>query len=239
VEKIRQFRQTTVLGEIVYRQRAVMGNAIAFLGFIIIYLDPHASVTMMRLLVGAFIGMVGFALRIWASSYQWHNIAAPLPDARVGLITAGPYAYMRHPIYLSMILLTGGAFIIFGSWLAAILVVILTLVLSLWQARYEECFLVEQYGAQALGYHKHLPRLFPKLWDPYPIRNGTFSVVQGLKYDVGPLSAFLCFIAVMAIITFYQVPTLQVTLVVLVSSVILSFFLTSIVRHAFRQDFTR
>lgn len=227
------------LREVIYRHRVLVGNAIAFIGFLVIWLDPYAAVTLARLMSGSIIGLAGFALRIWASSYQWPNIARDLPDARTGLITAGPYAYMRHPIYLGLLLFITGAFVGFGSWLAAAVVFLPTLLLNLWQARYEETFLVLKYGEEARRYQKHLPLMLPKFWDPFPERRGAFSLGQGIKYDIGPLSSFLCFVAVMLIILAYRVPTLPLTLLVLVGSVVFSFFLTWLVRVIFKQEFAR
>ncbi len=225
--------------EFVYRRRVVLGNLIAFFGFLVVWADPFASMTVPSLVLGGLIGTLGFALRIWASSYQWHNIANPLPSARTGLITAGPYAYVRHPIYLSMLLLTTGVFVAFGSWLAAALVVIVTLLLNLWQASYEDAYLREQYGPEAQRYQEHVMALIPKVWDPYPVRSGTFSLAQGLKHDVGPLSAFVCFILTMVVVTLYQRPTLARVLVVLIASVLFSFLLTWLVRLIFKGEFAR
>jgi protein-S-isoprenylcysteine O-methyltransferase Ste14 len=230
-------RQPEGLREYIYRHRVLVGNIIAFLGFLIIWIDPYAGVTMPRLITGSLIGLVGFWIRIWASSYQWPNIARDLPDARTGLITAGPYAYMRHPIYVGLLLFTTGAFVGFGSWLAAVFVFVPTLILNLWQARYEESFLVQMHGEEAIRYQKHLPLMLPKVWDPYPDRRGHFSLAQGIKYDIGPLSSFVCFVVVMLIITSKEIPTLSLTLVVLVGSVLFSFFLTWLVRFIFKQEF--
>lgn len=225
------------LRELAYRLRVVIGNIIAFLGFIAVWLDPYAAITIPRLLLGGLIGMGGFSLRIWAASYQWPNIAKPLPDAQTGLITAGPYAYMRHPIYVSMFLLTAGAFVTFGSWLAAVCVAVPTLLVNMWQADYEDAFLHRLYGAAARDYQRHVARFFPKVWAPYPIRHGRFSLAQGLKYDIGPLSAFVCFIPGMIAVSLYQEPTLFTTLGVLVGAVLVSFFLTWLIRRAFRLEF--
>ena len=235
----RDIQKPEGLSEWVYRHRVLVGNMIAFFGFLIIWIDPYAAVTMSRLITGSLIGLAGFTLRIWASSYQWPNIAQDLPDARTGLITAGPYAYMRHPIYLGLLLFITGAFVGFGSWLAAIVVFVPTLVLNLWQAKYEEAFLVETYGDEAKRYQKHLPLLLPKVWNPYPDRRGAFSLAQGIKYDIGPLSSFLCFVITMLIIISYQTPTLPITLLVLVGSILFSFFLTWLVRFIFKQEFAR
>jgi len=234
VDKTQQFQKTTGLSDTIYRYRAIWGNLITFCGFGVVWLDPNANVTIPRLVAGGLIGTAGFMLRIWASGYQWHNIARPSPDARTGLITAGPYAYLRHPIYLGMLLLTVGVFLAFGSWLAAVLVLIPTFMLNLWQANYEQAFLIDKFGDEARRYCAQVPRFWPKVWAPYAIRNGTFSLTQGLKYDIGPLSAFVCFIVALSAVTLYRPPTLPVVLLVLVGSVILSFGLVWLVRRAFK-----
>lgn len=227
------------LERLCYQRRVVLGNLIAFVGFIVILIDPYARITPRRLAVGALIGLLGFSLRIWASSYQWHNIASAMPESRTGLITAGPYAWMRHPIYVSMILLTCGIFIAFGSWVAAIVTGIPTLILNYWQARFEEKFLIARYGETAEAYRKHLWLFFPKFWNPYPHRQGRFSLAQGIKFDIGPLSAFVCFIILMLVTSAYMKLDLMVTLVALIVAVLLSFIFTFITRKLFNREFSQ
>jgi len=221
----------------IYRKRALVGNVIVFIGFAAILVDPYAGITVGRLTIGLTVGLLGFALRIWASSYQWHNIARPLPDARTGLITAGPYSFMRHPIYSSMLLLTAGIFLAFGSWIAAVVAITPTVFLNYWQAKYEESFLVERYGSEAQRYQRHLPIFIPKIWDPFPVKNGTFSFSQGIKHDIGPLSAFVCFGLLMIFVAVRQKATLAATLLVLIVSVLFSFLLTWLIRKIFKQEF--
>ena len=227
------------LSQLCYQRRVVLGNAIAFAGFVAILFDRNASIAPNRLLAGALIGLLGFSLRIWASSYQWHNIARSLPESRTGLITAGPYALMRHPIYAGMILLTAGIFIAFGSWLAVAIAVIPTVLLNYWQAWFEDQFLLERYGRSAEKYRKHLWRFFPKFWKPYPIRQGEFSIAQGIKFDIGPLSAFVCFIVFMLISSAYRKPDLIMTLGALIVAVLLSFLFTLLIRRLFNREFSQ
>ena len=222
-----------------YQRRVVLGNVIAFAGFVAVLFDRNASIDASRLLAGASIGLLGFSLRIWASSYQWHNIARALPESRTGLITAGPYALMRHPIYVGMILLTAGIFIAFGSWLAVVLALIPTILINYWQAWYEDRFLLERYGRSAETYRKHLWRFFPKFWNPYPVRQGEFSLAQGIKFDIGPLSAFVCFIAFMLVSSAYRKPDLTMTLGALIVAVLLSFLFTLLTRRLFNREFSQ
>jgi protein-S-isoprenylcysteine O-methyltransferase Ste14 len=227
------------LSRFCYQRRVVLGNLIAFAGFVVVLLDRNASIAPNRLLTGAFVGLLGFSLRIWASSYQWHNISRALPESRTGLITAGPYALMRHPIYVGMILLTAGIFVAFGSWLAVIVAVIPTILLNYWQAHYEDQFLLERHGRSAEAYRKHLWRFFPKFWNPYPIRQGKFSIAQGIKFDIGPLSAFVCFIVFMLVSSAYRKPDLTTTLGALILAVLLSFLFTLLTRRLFDREFSQ
>ena len=227
---------TPTLQEKLYQSRVIVGIIIAFFGFVIVFIDPYAQITIARLLAGALVGSAGFGLRIWAPSYQWPNIATAQPDSRTGLLTAGPYAYLRHPIYLSMFLLTIGAFLAFGSWIAALVTVVPTYFVNWWQARYEERFLVEKYGREATEYQQHLPMFIPNPFKPYPVRNGQFSLAKGIKHDIGPLSAFVCFIILMLGVTLIQPPTLPITLGILVGSILLSFVLVWLVRRIFRHE---
>jgi len=227
------------LSQYCYQRRVVLGNVIAFAGFVAVLFDGNARINSSRLLAGALIGLLGFSLRIWASSYQWHNIARALPESRTGLITAGPYALMRHPIYVGMILLTAGIFIAFGSWLAVVVALIPTILLNYWQARYEDRFLVERYGRSAEAYRKHLWRFFPKFWNPYPVRQGEVSLTQGIKFDIGPLSAFVCFIAFMLVSSAFRKPDLTMTLGALIVAVLLSFLFTLLTRRLFNREFSQ
>ena len=55
---------------------------------------------MMRSLVaGAFVGVVGLAMRAWAAGYLRKHEA---------LATSGPYAFTRNPLYFGSVILAAG-----------------------------------------------------------------------------------------------------------------------------------
>lgn len=174
-----------------YRQRAIWGNVFALFGLIIVLADAQIHLTSFRLFVGFFIALIGCGLRIWASGYIWTNIDQPLPAAQLGLITAGPYAYVRNPIYLGAILMISGLYISFGSWIAALVAIIPTIFMHSWHIKYEEQFMVRQFGDTFFAYKSKIPALIPNIWEPYQSNHGEFHLAQGLKHDIGPISSFV------------------------------------------------
>lgn len=79
------------------------------------------------------------------------------------LVTTGPYRYLRHPRYLCIIFFTLGIALIFRSWLALLLVAMLTVAL-LWRIHDEEALLHEAFGAEWEAYARRTARLIPPIY---------------------------------------------------------------------------
>ena len=88
------------------------------------------------------------------------------------LVTTGPYAYVRNPLYLGNFLLTLGA--TFISELLWMLPVVITLYLLQYVpiVLWEEQVLSERFGAQYAAYCRDVPRWIPR-WRPHPSRAAT------------------------------------------------------------------
>ncbi len=122
--------------------------------------------------------MLGMALRLWANGYTGHqrvNRSSGEGSGKAGrLITAGPYAYVRHPLYLGSFLIGSGFFIIVGSWwlglagLAALFWAYRSKVSEEENVLASECPL--QYGA----YRESVPA-FLSAWRRYGQRFGRWS----------------------------------------------------------------
>jgi hypothetical protein len=98
--------------------------------------------------------VVGHALRIWGSGYL---------DKLNELITAGPFAHTRNPLYAgSFLLLCGYAFMAWRLDVAAIMMMLFALFHG-GAILYEEQLLRERFGDSFTEYCKHVPRIFPKL----------------------------------------------------------------------------
>jgi protein-S-isoprenylcysteine O-methyltransferase Ste14 len=76
------------------------------------------------------------------------------------VITTGVFSIVRHPIYLSLILLYLG-FILLSLSLLSVLVWILIIVFYYMISRYEEKLLIQRFGSAYEEYKKKVPMLLP------------------------------------------------------------------------------
>lgn len=97
--------------------------------------------------------VAGHAVRIWGSGYL---------NKLNELITAGPFAHTRNPLYIgSFLLLCGYALMAWRLDVAAIMLVLFVLFHG-GAIRYEEQLLRERFGDSFDDYCKQVPRIFPK-----------------------------------------------------------------------------
>src|SRR3989338_4208046 len=93
-----------------------------------------AAPTETSLRFGVLFVLLGEALRLWANGYVGHvkvNWTQKRPnEPRVGqLVTGGPYAYVRHPLYLGTFLIGTGFCITVGNvWVGLVALVFFLLV---------------------------------------------------------------------------------------------------------------
>ena len=112
--------------------------------------------------MGALIVAIGEAIRLWAV----HHIGAisRTRSDRLGpLVSSGPFALIRNPLYVGNILLwTGFAVSAQLVWLAPIIVVLLTLEYHA-IVRWEEGLLAQRIGEPYSQYAAKVPRWLPSL----------------------------------------------------------------------------
>ncbi|MBI4355761.1 MAG: isoprenylcysteine carboxylmethyltransferase family protein [Candidatus Omnitrophica bacterium] len=125
-----------------------------------------ARTTETRLSVGVGLALLGLLIRLWANGYVGHvkvNWTEPQRgEAKIGrLITAGPYAHVRHPLYLGTLLIGLSLWVIVGRfWLG---VVGITLFLIIYRRKMdEEDVTLQREGGEAFGqYQRTVPRWLP------------------------------------------------------------------------------
>lgn len=107
---------------------------------------PNAS---WLVLPGLVLTLAGMALAFWARIYLGRNWGPPA-TMRVGheLVTSGPYAYIRHPIYWGMGVALLGTALAIGNVLV-LLIAVVAILRFWWAARAENALLVRQFGEQA------------------------------------------------------------------------------------------
>jgi protein-S-isoprenylcysteine O-methyltransferase Ste14 len=109
---------------------------------------------------------LGGGLRAWGAGHLVKNDR---------LTTTGPYAYLRHPLYLGTILIATGFGVWAGGWLS---LGVLGLLWPWFAFRYfprkersESRRLEAAYGEQFVRYRKEVPALWPRLrpWQGEPV----------------------------------------------------------------------
>lgn len=138
-----------------------------------------AHITERSLQLGAALVAAGETLRLWANGYVGHVKVNWTQrwrgDAKIGrLITAGPYAFVRHPLYLGTLLIGAGFCMIAGYVWASLLVVGCFALTYRAKMAKEERLLSEECGAAYHRYQDAVPRLLPT-WRRYAHREGQWS----------------------------------------------------------------
>ncbi len=111
--------------------------------------------------VGALLTVVGIAFAIWARYRPGRNWGS-YPKEDHELVTSGPYAYVRHPIYAgAMLALFGSA--LTGS-IVAIVLFIVSIIFCLRRIDKEERAMLSLFPEQYPSYQAHTKRLIPFIW---------------------------------------------------------------------------
>lgn len=144
----------------VERSQGVLPRAVAIIGTFmsvgILYLPPAALALPVQLLANGliFAGCFGSALMVWALGQNF----SVFPEAR-GLVTAGPYAWIRHPLYATESLIIIGTAIQFAQPWAGVLGAA-NLAFIYWRTVYEERVL-EHAHPQYAHYRARTARFIP------------------------------------------------------------------------------
>lgn len=114
-------------------------------------------------LIGAVICGLGVALAIWARTVLGRNWGMPMSRKQdPELVTGGPYAFVRHPIYTGVLAAMLGSAI--GENLFWLLPLLLASGYFVYSARQEEKLMLRQFPAQYGAYMKRSKMLLPFLY---------------------------------------------------------------------------
>jgi len=111
---------------------------------------------------GAALTLIGLLFTVWARIYlgrNWSGMAATI-KADHELITGGPYALVRHPIYSGLALAFVGSALAIGQW-RGVLSVVLALLAIVHRMRVEERLMREQFGAAYDAYAQRVRAFIP------------------------------------------------------------------------------
>ena len=143
-----------------------------------------ADSDVMSFVAGGACALLGESIRLWAVGYagsatRTRHVGAPT------LITNGPYAYVRNPIYTGNFILSLGICVMAWAWMPYMLGIFVlafgfqyVLIVSL-----EEEHLLETFGDEYTRYVENVPRFLPSL-RPYLHATGPpFDLAAALRSD--------------------------------------------------------
>ncbi|HID56732.1 TPA: isoprenylcysteine carboxylmethyltransferase family protein [Candidatus Poribacteria bacterium] len=133
--------------------------------------------------IGLLFVITGELLRIWAVGYAGARTRARTLGAARDLVTTGPYAHTRNPIYIGNILIAFG-FSIMSNLRLLMLLSAIWFPLQYWLiVRAEEGYLLKEFGWRYERYLRNVPRFLFRA-TPYPHRsNHDFSLSRALSSE--------------------------------------------------------
>jgi protein-S-isoprenylcysteine O-methyltransferase Ste14 len=115
-------------------------------------------------LAGAAVTLLGLAVTVWARRTLGSNWSGTVTVKKEHeLITAGPYRYVRHPIYSGLLLGFLGSSLAWGQWRGLLSLGIAAYALAR-KWRIEEQFMTETFGGAYSDYAAHTPAVIPRLF---------------------------------------------------------------------------
>lgn len=156
-----------------------------------LYFKAAAGVKVGLLLyfVALSIAIVGQGYRTWAAGFVGTIARGRAVQGEV-LITAGPYAHVRNPMYLGILIIMAAFCLMSGLWFSPIIILGTYAFVYSKVIPYEEGYLSEKFKAEYDNYRRLVPRLWPAL-RPYPRRQGRFELRQGLSNEVFAIPVLL------------------------------------------------
>lgn len=122
---------------------------------------------------GVGLGLLGIFLLLWAHQSLGKNLSAPgVIKEKQTLVTAGPYQWVRNPMYTVIFLIGIAYFLISANWAIGLLWIgwIVGTVASM--IRDEEAALIEKFGDEYRAYMRRTGRFLPRVFQ------GRITLVQ-------------------------------------------------------------
>ena len=124
-----------------------------------------ATPTLVTLTCGFVLTLLGESLRFWGVSYAGSLTRATGSVGAPEVVVAGPFSYVRNPLYIGNVLMYIGVGIMANAitpWLVVAALIYFGIQYSLIVSLEEE-FLEKEFGDGYLEFKKNVPRFFPRL----------------------------------------------------------------------------
>ena len=167
VREIRAKRETVagpVRENLTFRLFFFVGTAMTF-GALVEYLFAGRPIAWSAVVAGVLCAVVSFRLR-WsaiAALGRFWSLHVEIREHHE-FVQSGPFRYLRHPTYFSMILELLAFGLIFNAWWMMLLIPLGFLPVLALRLRLEEPALVEKFGDAYRAYQRRVPMLIPYKW---------------------------------------------------------------------------
>ena len=145
------------IGELLFKARGY--TPVPFLLFALVFADPN----IIFVILGIILIFLGEFMRLWGVSYAGaatRTREAGAPE----LVSNGPFAYIRNPLYIGNILIYVGAVVLSGTWFPylAVIVFLFFYIQYTFIISHEEAKLEILFKKSYIEYKKSVPRFIPK-----------------------------------------------------------------------------
>ena len=164
--------RATGLARSVLRVPVYLLIGVLYFGFCLVIWRPLPLVLslparMVALVLGTLLYFPGLALVVWCrlTLGKLYNVSSGLGAqlyANHRLVTHGPFAFVRHPMYLGLLVAALGGLLIYRMWTLVFLVV--NFLCLFFRARREEQILAIEFGEKWEAYCQRVPGWLPRLW---------------------------------------------------------------------------
>lgn len=160
------------IGELLFKTRGY--TPVPFLLIALIFADPQFTLV----ISGIILIFLGEFMRLWGVSYAGaatRTREAGAPE----LVSNGPFAYVRNPLYIGNILIYVGAVLLSGTWFPylAILIFLFFYIQYTFIVSHEEAKLEILFKDSYVEYKKSVPRFIPK-FIPYKQKSNIIPQVK-------------------------------------------------------------
>jgi protein-S-isoprenylcysteine O-methyltransferase Ste14 len=187
------------IGELLFTYRVY--TPVPFFIAAVILANPRSDL----MTFGAILIIFGELIRIISIGYlgassQGRNIVTDK------LVTNGPYAYIRNPMYTGNMFIFMGASIFAGGWLPFMLYLVIlyfSIEYSL-NVKFEESCLEDVYKGKYTEYKENVPRFYPRLSSfPQKSRNKP-EFMTALRYEKATFIAIIGFIILVQFVSYFK-----------------------------------
>jgi protein-S-isoprenylcysteine O-methyltransferase Ste14 len=157
------------LGRLSYLLPALLPAPLVYIIFInhALIVAQRISLPFLLAAAGLLLLAAGLLLQIWTARLMTLPVIIGMPEIGAQnesrLVDKGPFSVIRHPTYLSHVMIFLGAFLFTGSLAVGLLTILDFLIVSLIIIPLEEKELLRRFGPVYADYMKKVPRLIPRI----------------------------------------------------------------------------